>query len=325
MENYTVKSPVLIIFYNRVDKTKNILENLIKSKNKFTKLYLRVDGPKDAKDEFKVKRVIRILKLYIKNFKNVKIFTEKKNLGLQHNIIKSIDVVLNNNDRVIILEDDQLVSPNFFEFCDTMLEKFKNVEKIFSISGSCYLPNYFKKDDIYLSKFPDCVGWATWKDSWSKLRKKYSLYDVYKSKIVKNYYNNISTEHWFYEYLYREYIAKKKKGLWSTWWQFAIICENGFSINPMRNLAIHDGLDNNSNSEHYDKRYLVKKNIRCENFELKKIKNYDLFYNKELDKFNFEMIKKTDPVFKITNRIKWFFRFYPRVLSLKNKYISIKM
>lgn len=325
MKNYTVKSPVLIIFYNRVDKAKNILENLVKSKNKFKRLYFRVDGPKDDKDEIKVKKVIRMLKSYKKIFKHVKISSEKKNLGLQHNIIKSIDIVLKKNDRIIILEDDQLVSHNFFEFCDIMLKKFSNVKKIFSISASCYLPNFLKKDDIFFSKFPDCVGWATWKDSWSRLRKKFSLYDVYKSNIVKNYYNNISIEHWFYEYLYREHIAKKKKGLWSTWWQFAIICENGLSINPMRNLAIHDGFDNNSNSEHFDKRYSIKKNIQCENFKLNKIKNYKLNYSKELDYFNFEMIKKTDPIFKVINRIKWSLKFYTRVNNLKNKYVSLKI
>jgi GR25 family glycosyltransferase involved in LPS biosynthesis len=324
MKNYTVKSPVLIIFYNRADKAKNILENLIKSKNKFSKLYFRVDGPKDSKDKFKVKQVIRTLKLYKKFFKCVSVSLEKKNLGLQRNIIKSIDMVLNKNDRIIILEDDQLISDNFFKFCDLMLEKFNNEKKIFSISASCYLPNSLKKDDIFFSKFPDCVGWATWKKSWSKLKRKYSFYDIYKKGIVKKYYNNISIEHWFYEYLYREYVAKKK-GLWSTWWQLAIICENGLSINPMRNLAIHDGLDKDSNAEHFDKSYLVKKYIRCDNLQVNKIKNYNVLHSKYLDQFNFEMIKKTDPAFKIINRIKWFLLFYNRVLSLKNKYVKIQM
>ena len=39
MKKYKVKSPVLLIFYNRLDKAKNILQNLLKSKNDFTKLY----------------------------------------------------------------------------------------------------------------------------------------------------------------------------------------------------------------------------------------------------------------------------------------------
>ena len=325
MKNYNVKSPVLIIFYNRVGKTNNILENIIKSKNKFSKLYFRVDGPKDYKDKLKIKKVIKILKLYKKKFDNVKLSFEKKNLGLQRNIIKSIDIVLNENDTVIVLEDDHLISPSFFKFCDLMLKKFKNNKKIFSISASSYLPNHLKKNDIFLSKFADCVGWATWKRSWSKLRRNYNLYDIYKKKIIKKYYNNISIEHWFYEYLYREYKAQKNKGLWSTWWQLSIIYENGLSVNPMRNLVIHDGLDKDSNPEHFDKKYLVKKNIRCEHMQLNKIKNYKPHYNKYLDRFNVEMIKKTDPIYNIFNRIKWFLRFYPRVLSLKKKHVNLKI
>ena len=52
---------------------------------------------------------------------------------MQQNIISSIDDVLE-RETVIVLEDDQLVSKQFFEFCDLMLFKFKDNEKIFQIS-----------------------------------------------------------------------------------------------------------------------------------------------------------------------------------------------
>ena len=64
-----------------------------------------------------------------------------------------------------------------------------------------------------------------------------------KKKIVQNYFNNLSKTHWFYEYLFREHYASQKKGLWSTWWQLTIICEDGLSVN----------------TEHYDKTIEIKK------------------------------------------------------------------
>ena len=317
MQKYQVKSPVLLIFYNRADKAKNIFQNLIFSKNNFSKLYIRVDGPKNDEDSIKVNEVINIINLYRKNFDNINISIEKKNLGLQQNIIRSIDGVLEKEENVIILEDDQLVSKQFFEFCDLMLSRFKNNEKIFQISGSCYLPDELKKNDIYFSKFPDCVGWATWKRSWKKLRRTLSLYDAYKKNKIQKYYNDSSIAHWFYEYLYREHIAAKKKGLWSTWWQLSIICENGICVNPMKNLVIHDGLDEESNPEHYNQSYNLKKKFICEEILISEIKNDRVEHNKELDKYNFLIIKKTDPIFKILNRLKWIIRFLPRIYSLK--------
>lgn len=318
MQKYQVKSPVLLIFYNRVDKAKNILQNLLDTKNNFSKLFIRVDGPKNEDDSIKVNKVIKIIDLYKKNFDNINISIEKKNLGLQQNIIRSIDNVLDKEETVIVLEDDQLVSKQFFEFCDLMLLKFKNNEKIFQISGSCYLPDRLKKNDIYFSKFADCVGWATWKRSWKKLRRSICLYEIYMNNIVKNYYKDLSITHWFYEYLYREHTAIEKKGLWSTWWQLSIIYENGICVNPMKNLSIHDGLDKESSPEHYDSSYDFKKKIICEEILLSEIKNHNLKYSKELDEHNIIMIKKTDPIYKFLNRLKWMIKFFPRIYSLKN-------
>ena len=317
MQGYQVKSPVLLIFYNRADKAKNILQNLVETKNNFSKLYIRVDGPKNNDDSIKVNEVINIINLYKKNFDQMNISIEKKNLGLQQNIIRSIDGVFEKEETIIILEDDQLVSKNFFEFCDLMLLRFKNNEKIFQISGSCYLPDKLKKNDIYFSKFPDCVGWATWKRSWKKLRRTLSLYEIYKNNKIQNYYNDLSITHWFYEYIYREHTAAQKKGLWSTWWQLSIIFENGICVNPMKNLSIHDGLDKDLNSEHYNKSYNLKKKMVCEEILLSEIKNDNVEHDKQLDKHNFIMIKKTDPNFKILNRLKWIIRFLPRIYSLK--------
>ena len=41
----------------------------------------------------------------------------------------------------------------------------------------------------------------------------------------------------------------------------------------MKNLVIHDGLDNPSDAEHYDKGNEIKK-IHCENINLDKIKKF---------------------------------------------------
>ena len=81
-------------FYNRLDKTKNILENLIKSNNDFTNLYFSIDGPKNQEDNDKIQKIIRLLKNYKKKLNNVKLINNENNLGLQQNILKSIDYVL---------------------------------------------------------------------------------------------------------------------------------------------------------------------------------------------------------------------------------------
>ena len=91
----------------------------------------------------------------------------------------------------------------------------------------------------------------------------------------------------------------------------------------MKNLVIHDGLDNRPDTEHYNKTIEIKKKIVCEEINLDKIKNIEVTYNKTLDNFNFKLIKKSDPLFKLKNRLIWFLRFYKRIYSLKNKFVNL--
>ena len=78
MQRYQVNSPVLLIFYNRADK-ENILQNLLDTKNNFSKLFIKVDGPKNEDDSIKSDQVIDIN--LTKKFNNINISIEKKNLG----------------------------------------------------------------------------------------------------------------------------------------------------------------------------------------------------------------------------------------------------
>ena len=152
-EKYKVKSPVLIIFYNRLDKTKNILENLLKSNNDFTNLYFSVDGPKNQKDNEKIQEVIGLLKNYKQKLNNVKIIVNENNLGLQQNIIKSIDNVLDINDTIIVLEDDHIASPEFLVFVTICLKNLEKMKKYFKYQVAATSQMNIKKMIFFSQKY----------------------------------------------------------------------------------------------------------------------------------------------------------------------------
>ena len=77
MKQDLIKSPVLVNFYNRPKKTKQILKIL--SKIRFKKLYFKLDGPKNKVDKLKINKSYEYLKKFKKNYgSNVKIIKEKK-------------------------------------------------------------------------------------------------------------------------------------------------------------------------------------------------------------------------------------------------------
>ena len=68
------------------------------------------------------------------------------------------------------MEDDCVPSKDFFKFCNLLLEKYKNDNRISQISGNNFLN--FKKykrrnlDSYFFSKLTSSWGWATWKNRW---------------------------------------------------------------------------------------------------------------------------------------------------------------
>ena len=312
-------SPLLIICFNRPLKLKNLLKVISKNTNKISKIYFKIDGPRNLNDKKKILEIIKILRDFSSS---KKIYTvnkkEKKNIGLQKNIIKGVDWVFKSEKKIIVLEDDTIPSNSFFNFCNFYLELFEKKENVMHISGTNFVNN--NNNNFYYSKFPDVVGWATWRNRWDKLVRNIDLNKLVKSKKVeKYYYNNKLVCEWFYMYLFREVITYK--GLWSTWWALTILINDGISLNPTKNLVFHDGYDLKDNPEHFNKSYLIKKRYKLEDVRKLKYSKKDELYNKKYDDKNFKLIKSVDPFFKRID-LKWKLKFFLikiNVLKLKKK------
>lgn len=316
-----VRAPILIIGYNRPEKIKQLLNILVKVHT--SHIYVKIDGPKHKSDSIKInklKKIVSIFKTKKKNIKSIKIKYEKKNLGLRTNIISGINWVFKSHERCIILEDDILPNNSFFDFCNKMLNIYNQDDGVMHISGTCFLPNDYQKNDYFFSKMPEVHGWATWRNKWNKLIKSFDLDEIIKKNTINKYYQNKSISKWFLEYLYREINSFPKKGIWSPWWQLSIIMNDALCINPMKNLVKHDGyltedFATHPNREATKKNYFKKKEINTQKLKKKKIT-----YRKKFDNYHYDLIKLTDPHFKKLNIIKWNIKIYLRKILFKPEF-----
>ncbi len=87
------------------------------------------------------------------------------NQGLRRSIVDGVTGLLRDHDRVIVIEDDIVVSRSFLKFMHRGLETFQLNERVFQISG--YMVPHRKRlaDSGFLS-VPGCWGWATWRRAW---------------------------------------------------------------------------------------------------------------------------------------------------------------
>lgn len=161
-------APITLFVYNRPKHTRDIIESLLHNiEAKDSLLYIYSDGPKD---EFSIKKVYEVRDYVntIKGFKEVIITERNENYGLAKSIISGVTEIVNKHGKIIVLEDDLILSPYFLYYMNDSLDRYEDNHKVGQI-GSC---NFFacgkKYPPFFFAPVTDCLGWATWKDRWGK-------------------------------------------------------------------------------------------------------------------------------------------------------------
>lgn len=165
-------APVVLFVYNRLDHTQEVIDTL--SKNilaKDSELFVFSDAAKTENGREKVEAV----RDYIHNvewhekFKKVSIIEAEKNKGLANSVIGGVTEIINQYQRVIVVEDDLVLSPYFLNYMNGALDYYEKDENIWSISGYSFPMKTMEKypHDVFYSYRGCSWGWATWSDRWS--------------------------------------------------------------------------------------------------------------------------------------------------------------
>lgn len=162
-----LNTPIVIFIYKRYDSLDQVLAPISRLKPRV--IYIIADGPKNESEKAQVgktrSRLESLINWPCKVYKNY----AKQNMGLKKRFSTGIDWVFQDTDRAIFIEDDCIADPSFFRFCETLLEKYKDDERIFSISGNNFqFGKISSRDSYYFSRYPHVWGWATWRRAWSQ-------------------------------------------------------------------------------------------------------------------------------------------------------------
>lgn len=164
-----VDLPVLIIAYSRPDGVARILQTL--KSNQIDRIYIAIDGAKNLSDEINQKNIqAEIFNFQRETNKQIRVLKQKQNLGIAVAIIGAIDWFFANESQGIILEDDLIVSNDFFGFAFNALEIFKEVNDVWMISGTQLFPDLQETKKVIWTNYPMIWGWASWSKKWKEMR-----------------------------------------------------------------------------------------------------------------------------------------------------------
>jgi hypothetical protein len=166
LDEVVAPAALAVFAYRRPDHLRATLQSLkANAEAGHTHLVIFSDGPKDDAHSSAV-AAVRELISQIEGFATVESVLREQNLGLARSIVEGVARVLGAHQRVIVIEDDLVVSPFFLRYMNEALDRYANEPRVASIHGYCY-PTGETLPETFFLRGADCWGWATWRRAWA--------------------------------------------------------------------------------------------------------------------------------------------------------------
>jgi hypothetical protein len=233
-------APVLLFVYNRPLHTKDLIDSLcLNSLSRESDLIVFSDGWRDEADKEKVIQVREYLKT-VSGFKSIEVIEGQQNKGLAQSIITGVTMVVNRYGRVIVLEDDLVVSPYFLQFMNDALEVYKDEARVGHIQA-CDFTGDISLPDTFLIKWTGSWGWATWDRAWKLFNPdgKDLLEQLESRKLTKEFDFGGT-------YPFTRMLRRQIKGINNSWairWNASLFLADVLSLNVGKSLVRNSGFD----------------------------------------------------------------------------------
>ena len=232
-------APLLLFVYNRPYHTRKTIEALLENESASeTDLIIYSDASIDPFNN-KVLETRNYIKSVI-GFRSIVIIERSKNWGLSRNIIDGVTSVINEYGKVIVLEDDLVVSPFFLKYMNEALDFYEKEEQIVCIHGYVY-PVKRKLPETFFIKGADCWGWANWKRGWDLfcLDGKFLLDEINRYNMKREF--DFEGSYPYYKMLKRQ--VEGSNDSWAIRWYASAFLNNKLTLYPGTSLVTQIGMD----------------------------------------------------------------------------------
>jgi hypothetical protein len=235
-----LRTPVAFIIFNRPDTTAKVFEAIRQAKPSL--LLVIADGARASKlGEVEKCAATRAIIDGVDWECEVRTNYSDINLGCGNRVSSGLDWVFQEVEEAIILEDDCLPHATFFQFCENLLEYYRNDTRIMSIIGNnLQMGNSHSDNSYYFSRYNHVWGWASWRRAW----KHYDFRMTNWPKIKDGNFLNSIFDHLESRRYWSEKFDQMYKGEIDTWdfqWMFSCWSQNALTVVPEVNLVSNIG------------------------------------------------------------------------------------
>lgn len=234
--------PILVLAFNRPERLRGLISRLREIQP--TSLFISVDGPRphNPSDAGLVSQV-QAIATQIDWPCRVETNFRSENLGCGRAVSTGIDWFFSHVDRGIILEDDVLPTTEFFTFCEELLTRYADDERVFAISGCNFAPeDHVEQPTSYrFSSITHVWGWATWRRAWATYS--YDMHDWRDRLPIKQRWKAMGANPggFIYWTAVFDWMRFGKLDTWDYQWSLAQMASGGLTATSNVNLTDNVG------------------------------------------------------------------------------------
>ena len=251
MPEYNLRTPVALLIFNRPDTTERVFDAIARAKP--SKLLVVADGPRDSRPGetalcAQTRAVIARVDWPCEVITNY----ADRNMGCKVRVASGIDWIFEQVPEAIILEDDCLPDPSFFRFCDEMLERYRDNERVGMVSGgNLQFGQTRGAGSYYFSKYTHIWGWASWRRAWKHYERDLTLWPAFREQGLLEQLFETSGEQAYWANAF-QWVHEGTLDTWDASWTFTAITHGLLQIVPNVNLISNIGFGANATHTHFE-------------------------------------------------------------------------
>lgn len=242
MSEFTPRSlaPIAIFAFNRPDHLRSTLVALLANPDfSSSPVHVFCDGPRHPDEVIAVERTREVARALAPA--HTRFVMRDRNIGLRRSISEGVTELTREYGKVIVVEDDLIVSSQFIAFMNAGLDKYRDHETVMQISGHMFPVPFASTNEPIFLPFTTTWGWATWRRAWEKFDGAGEGYAKLGSRSDIRYKFDLDGA-----YPYFSMLEKQRSGKVDSWgilWYLSVFMHDGLVLYPRQSLVVNKGFD----------------------------------------------------------------------------------
>ncbi len=232
--------PIAIFAYRRPDHVRRLLASLASNpESADSPTFIYCDGPRTIRDEEAVEATRQVIRTHAPA--HAEIVEHHQNLGLSRSIIDGVSTLCDRFGRVIVLEDDLVLSPAVLGYFRAALECYAHDDRVMHVSAYVF-PVEKPLPETFFYRGTSCWGWATWARAWRHFSTNglWLRREIVRRRLVPCF--EVEGAYPYLQMLDDQIMGRNDS--WAVRWHASVLLRDGLSLHPGRSLAANTGFDN---------------------------------------------------------------------------------